>query len=104
MERAYFGPCPLNEEDAVLWETAVKKYEKLVENINLKINKFNLVVPILNKQMFHVNLQKHANKVLVSGKHGLTTNYPLQQKQQEKIEEAEIKENSIFDFFTVIFK
>ncbi|XP_044758433.1 dnaJ homolog subfamily C member 28-like isoform X4 [Coccinella septempunctata] len=68
-ERKYFKKCPLNEADATRWLECIAKYEKQVKELNSKIDKFNLVVPILDKQIFHVDLEKEAGKALMNGVH-----------------------------------
>ncbi|KAK9885282.1 hypothetical protein WA026_010776 [Henosepilachna vigintioctopunctata] len=65
--RQYFKKYPLNEEDAYRWQESVSKYESRVKDLNSKIDKFNLVVPILNKQCFHINLKQEAQNILENG-------------------------------------
>lgn len=67
-ERKYFGPYPLSVEENIKWSEIVYKYKSFVENINKKISKFNLVVPVLSKQMVHVILENEAQKVVINGK------------------------------------
>lgn len=68
MERKYFGPYPLTVEENVKWSDRVYKYKELVSKINNRITKYNLVVPILNKQMILINLESEAQKAIVQGK------------------------------------
>lgn len=68
MERKYFGPYPLSVEENITWTEKVYQYKTIVENINKKITKFNLVVPVLNKQMMHINLENEAQKAVINGK------------------------------------
>lgn len=68
MERKYFGPYPLSVDENITWSEKVYRYKTIVENINKKITKFNLVVPVLNKQMMHMNLENEAQKAVVNGK------------------------------------
>lgn len=102
MERKYFGPYPLNPQDSALWESVVNKYDKAVQNVNNKINKYNLVVPILNKQLFIFNLNKEAHKVLINGKSSEKTNYCLH-KTNTTIENKRTF-SSFLDVFNVLFK
>ncbi|CAH1162941.1 unnamed protein product [Phaedon cochleariae] len=67
-ERKHFGPYPLSVEENIVWSEKVYHYKNVVETINKKITKFNLLVPILNKQMLHVCLEKEAQKAMVNGK------------------------------------
>ncbi|GJQ81755.1 hypothetical protein Trydic_g302 [Trypoxylus dichotomus] len=48
MERSYLGPNPLPPNEMNKWDQVIDKHRKLLDNINKKINKFNLVVPVLN--------------------------------------------------------
>lgn len=103
MERAHFGPYPLSDDDNSLWETVVNKYEKAVQNVNSKINKYNLVVPILNKQLFALNLKKEAHKVLVNGKCSEKTKYCYYNKNKQDLQKSDGKQ-SFLDIFNVLFK
>lgn len=103
IERKYFSSYPLNEEDGQLWCTVVQKYEKVVEQINKKINKFNLVVPILNKQVLQVSLQKESEKILINGECGSRTNYREIMKKSE--DRTNVNQgSSLFNMFSSIFK
>jgi DnaJ family protein C protein 28 len=55
---------PVESNDEFEWEKILNSYEKDVKNINKKIDKFNLIVPILNKQMVHVQLKMIGDKIL----------------------------------------
>lgn len=67
-ERRYFGPYPLTVEDNIEWSEKVYQYKNVVDQINKKIAKFNLVVPVLNKQMLQICLEKEAQTAMVLGK------------------------------------
>lgn len=68
-ERENFGPFPLTVDKHIEWSEIVFKYAKVVNKINRKINKYNLIVPVLDKQMLLVNLSKEAQHVLITGKY-----------------------------------
>lgn len=102
MERSYFGPHPLNNEDNNLWESVVNKYEEATKKVNSKIQKYNLVVPILNKQLFAFNLKKEAQKILVHGKCSEKTNYCLHKQSNQTIHKHE--RSSFLDMFNLFFK
>lgn len=101
LERSNFGALPFTENDEIHWRDAVNKYEKLVNRINAKINKFNLVVPILHKQMIHVSLEKEAKKALVEGK---WTNEDRKQNHKTKDLNVKTQEQTLFDLFYALFK
>nr|CAI5870267.1 unnamed protein product [Callosobruchus analis] len=67
-ERKYFGPYPLSVEENIKWSDRVYKYKEEVDKINKKITQYNLVVPVLNKQMLHIRLENEAHKVVLDGK------------------------------------
>lgn len=62
--RNELGSLPLSLEKDKLWKNTLKNYQEIVNNINKKINKFNLLVPILQKQMLLINLNNIAKKIL----------------------------------------
>ena len=63
-ERALLGRLPLEGDDATSWKERLDLLMDDVKGINKKINNYNLVVPLLNKQMVHVNLRRLADKCL----------------------------------------
>lgn len=63
-ERAFFGEFPLSETENQQWKTILKRYEYNVQEINKNIDKYNLIVPILENQFFRVNLDTIAEKIL----------------------------------------
>ncbi|EFN74919.1 DnaJ-like protein subfamily C member 28 [Camponotus floridanus] len=59
------GELPLTPEDESIWENNLKKFETTTKQINNKIDKYNLLVPILQKQMLHIKLDELAKKTLL---------------------------------------
>jgi hypothetical protein len=58
-------------QDLQLWQAFLKKLkEDEVKNLNLSINRFNLLVPLLNSQMVHFNLDKESE--IIFSKHLIT--------------------------------
>lgn len=64
--RAYLGRIPLTKSDENEWATILRNQEGRTSEINKKIDKFNLIVPILQQQMCHIRLDRIADKVLNS--------------------------------------
>lgn len=62
--RSYIGESPLNDEDVNEWSAVISRQEQREQDINKKIDNFNLIVPILDQQMCRIQLKKIANKVL----------------------------------------
>ncbi|XP_055301208.1 dnaJ homolog subfamily C member 28 [Sitodiplosis mosellana] len=64
--RSYLGEVPLNDVDMDEWTTVVSRQEHRETQINKKIDKYNLIVPILNQQMCRIQFKRIADKVLNS--------------------------------------
>lgn len=79
-ERSCLGKTPLTSEEKQLWESAIQKHEKLVNSINKKIDKFNLIVPVLDKQMIQIQLRRISDKILQEGQSCDGTNRNLERK------------------------
>ncbi len=66
--RQKLGPPPLGDRQLDSWHsTLLQLKEDRVVKVNKRIDKFNLIVPLLNSQMFRFNLDREAEKVLESG-------------------------------------
>ncbi|XP_072765097.1 dnaJ homolog subfamily C member 28 [Anoplolepis gracilipes] len=59
------GELPLTPKDESIWENNLQKFETTTKQINNKIDKYNLLVPILQKQMLHIKLDEFAKKALL---------------------------------------
>ena len=55
---------PLTPKDELIWNDKLEKFKTTARQINNKIDKYNLLVPILQKQMLHVRLDKLAEITL----------------------------------------
>lgn len=55
---------PLEPNENHRWTKAVEKFGETGKEINKKIDKFNLIVPMLTKQMVHIQVHKIADKIL----------------------------------------
>ena len=62
--RRRLGRTPLANSELTEWSGHVAKFQDDVKALNSKINTFNLLVPILNKQLVHFQLEREANKIL----------------------------------------
>ncbi|XP_066139791.1 dnaJ homolog subfamily C member 28 isoform X2 [Euwallacea fornicatus] len=104
--RQYFGPYPLTVEDNIDWSEKVYEFKKVVDQINMKIAKFNLVVPILNKQMLLICLEKEAQRAMIRGNGYEDLRYegPESKKRGSKKQLPEPSENvNIFKIIDFIF-
>lgn len=64
MLRNTVGLAPLNYGDEKMWKKTLEKLKPAADAINKKIDKYNLLVPILQKQMLRVDLTNLANDAL----------------------------------------
>lgn len=62
-EREYFGKYPFTESEETTWSLILRNYENDVSRINKQIDKYNLLVPIIENQLFRIKLEKVAEKV-----------------------------------------
>ncbi|EDS37626.1 conserved hypothetical protein [Culex quinquefasciatus] len=68
-ERGKLGELPLTPQDEYKWEKVLEAHESVVAGLNKKIDKFNLIVPVLNRQMVRYDLAQLGQKVLEKEKH-----------------------------------
>uniref|UniRef100_A0A182K5Z3 J domain-containing protein n=1 Tax=Anopheles christyi TaxID=43041 RepID=A0A182K5Z3_9DIPT len=67
--RVKLGPLPLSARDEQQWEKWIEQRQEDVTKINKMIDKFNLIVPMLNKQMVQLRMERVGNEVLEKGAH-----------------------------------
>ncbi|XP_013785858.1 dnaJ homolog subfamily C member 28-like [Limulus polyphemus] len=68
VQRASLGPLPLSEEEENHWQMILDNLKQKEKDLNVKIDKFNIIVPALKKQQLRVRLSKMAQEVLENGK------------------------------------
>ena len=84
MERSKIGELPLKEHEQKFWDEACRKHEKTAQEINRSIDKFNLIVPILDKQMVQIQIKMIADRVLEKGIFG-GSEMPKDNKEQTQM-------------------
>ncbi|XP_014254316.1 dnaJ homolog subfamily C member 28 [Cimex lectularius] len=99
--RGKIGPVPLDKSEEDYWNDEVNKYEDTVKVLNSKIDTYNLVVPILNKQMFHVKLSDEAHKILTEGTPGKRSSG---KKAVPYKEEKQNDNTHVLDLLSAIFE
>lgn len=106
MERKYFGPYPLSVEENIEWSDKVYQYKNIVDKINKKIEKFNLVVPVLNKQMLQISLENEAQRVMVNGESSEDIKFDgsLKREKKHEIENSNNESANLFGFIESFFK
>ncbi|GFO36864.1 Dnaj-like protein subfamily c member 28 [Plakobranchus ocellatus] len=62
--REKLGPPPYPEEDQLRWEFHRNEFSKRVHEINEMINKYNFIVPFMEKQMVHYNIERNVDIIL----------------------------------------
>ncbi|XP_045518313.1 dnaJ homolog subfamily C member 28 [Pieris brassicae] len=96
-ERMYLGPYPFSETDKEKWLKIYESNKSLAKSINTKINTYNLIVPLLNKQKFHVEYDKICEDICTNGKHSVEGVL-----KKEEVRFAHVQENE--DIISIIFK
>lgn len=65
-KRSYFSEVPLSEFETAQWDNVIQNQENRLLEVNKKIDKYNLIVPILELQMCRVQINKISDKILNS--------------------------------------
>ncbi|XP_058177369.1 dnaJ homolog subfamily C member 28 [Anopheles ziemanni] len=65
--RAKLGPVPLTVNEEQQWEKVLEEQQDAVLRVNKMIDKFNLIVPMLSKQMIRLNLERMSEELLQQG-------------------------------------
>lgn len=89
-ERMYLGPYPLNDEDLAKWERVYKANKDIAESINKKINTYNLIVPLMNKQKFHVKYDEICEGILKNGKHSVSKVVKVEERVDTVVNDNDI--------------
>lgn len=62
--RQKVGSEPTTPQESKMWRAAVEKFKRNITEVNIKINKFNLIVPFLNKQQVPYTADRELKKVI----------------------------------------
>jgi Domain of unknown function (DUF1992). len=65
--RTELGHLPLNDDDKNRWNAVLTKHKEMAKKLNAKIDKYNLLVPLLEKQKLHVSLERESENILKTG-------------------------------------
>lgn len=99
-ERKLIGNYPFeNHLDESNWDKILEKVNKVVAEINKKIEKYNLLVPVIQKQMFIINLEKEGQKVLKYGQ----TKQDIEIQELPKRPMAQRSPKNVFSFLESFF-
>lgn len=100
LKRTTLGNYPFeNHLDELQWDRILESTKKFVADTNKKIEKYNLLVPILQKQMFIINLEKEGQKILKYGQ----TKHEIAIRELPKQKEAQRDPKNIFSFIESFF-
>lgn len=89
---------PAMDEDESKWKRVLEEFAVDEKNINKRIDKFNLICPILNKQMVHISLTRIGEKILKEEPEKYYTETPKLEKSPSDYNE------SLFSIFSSILK
>jgi DnaJ homolog subfamily C member 28 len=98
-ERAKFH-FPLEPNEAHWWKKIVENSLESGKAINKKIDNFNLIVPLLTKQMVHIQAEKIAEKILNEE----PTDRPAPEPIPESKAPSDYNKPNLFSFFDSILK
>lgn len=91
-------PFERNEESR--WEKSVEDTRDIAKGLNKKIDKFNLLVPVMEKQMVHIQLERIAEKI----KNEEPTDRPVPGPRLESKAPSDYKTSGFFSFIDAILK
>ena len=63
-KRKQLGPQPFTKDNSLRWKRLVQECDDKVAMINRNIDKFNMIVPILNKQKIQLRREREIKRML----------------------------------------
>ncbi|XP_039293373.1 dnaJ homolog subfamily C member 28 isoform X3 [Nilaparvata lugens] len=102
-ERSRLGRLPLNRDDQIRWSRILDNTQIHVDKLNKKIGKYNLVVPMLQKQVVTFNLLREAQRVLEEGEHSKGEQSQPNQHQTSKTKKED-DGSGLFGLFSFLMK
>lgn len=100
-DRMPLGPYPLTEDDVTKWKRICESNGELAKSINNKINTYNLIVPLLNKQKLHVAFDKICEDILKNGVHSVVK---IENENMSPMKTDDVVRNDSEDLFGLLFK
>ena len=89
LKREKLGPLPFTSYNSMKWDEAVKECFSRKIIINGKIDKFNMIVPILTKQRVHIDGDKEILRVITRYGYGA-----LEQTNMHEVDKIEKNRNT----------
>lgn len=103
--RCTFGPAPLTDKEMFEWSRMLTTLETDVKSLNVKINNYNLLVPLLEKQLVNFQLEREAGKILENGVTRSDTAERVKDlKEKTATYHSTTNDGSILDVFFKIFR
>lgn len=103
-DRIELGPYPLTSDELEKWERLCDLHRDLAKSINNKINTYNLIVPLINKQKFHVDIEGILDDVLQNGANCLDESTSREKNVVKKIDPQFVAAGDTEDIFGLFFK
>lgn len=97
--RESLGPLPLTHKDKSHWEEIRRIMDDEVKLINGKIDSYNLLVPLLHQQMFHLSIEKECEEALIKGS---PKRSDIETPKRENMDE--LKDKSIRNLISYFFR
>ncbi|XP_039479114.1 dnaJ homolog subfamily C member 28 [Drosophila santomea] len=102
-ERKYYGEWPLQrDEDLAAWKVFSRNHQDDVQQLNKLIDKYNLIVPILENQFFRLHLDRMAEPIFKDP--GLQRNVVRPEIRAKASSNLENQESASTSFFSLISK
>uniref|UniRef100_A0A1B0FPW6 J domain-containing protein n=1 Tax=Glossina morsitans morsitans TaxID=37546 RepID=A0A1B0FPW6_GLOMM len=102
-ERIYFGEYPLTGADLKAWETFLTNCKEDEKLINHKIDEYNLIAPIFERQLFRVDLCKLSDDVLKDPDIPKNQDRPLADGRNDKAINSNESKTDFLGFFLSLF-
>lgn len=100
-QREFLGSFPFTEADDTSWSLIVKNFEDDVVRINKQIDKYNLIVPIIENQLFRINLKRTSEKVAQNNK--IVNKERVQEVKGTGVKKGSDTKSDLFSFLGSLF-
>jgi DnaJ family protein C protein 28 len=103
-ERLKLGEIPLTASEKLVWNKFLNALNDDVKHTNKKINDYNLIVPLLSKQLVHVNLSKISENCLRDNPSNLTIKHKSNKQVLRQDQSNGNTEPGIFGLLNLLWK
>ncbi|XP_033002844.1 dnaJ homolog subfamily C member 28 [Lacerta agilis] len=95
---------PMTPQKEKQWKESCEQFTESIQALNKRINDFNLVVPILSRQMVHFNADKEISRAQESCKSQMKRNSENETKKTENESRSSDIKASFFKWMNLILK